>query len=274
MSVLYCTNEFAWAGILIIYSELIETQFLPYKEILNVSDCAISAKLKNNYDGYYGDGPSDWRAVGAIDKVENIRALCGALPRARVLDIGSGDGALLNRLSCLQFSENLYAVEVSASAVETTKRRNIPYVQDCRLFDGYQLPYPDEYFSLSILSHVLEHVEHPRRLLCEAARVSQYLFIEVPLEDTVRLRKNYVFNGVGHINFYSWKTVRLLMQTCDLEVISQTITNPSQAVYKYVSATKGPLKHVIKEVFLRASTHVASRIFTYHCSMLCRKVRA
>lgn len=239
-----------------------------------MNNCAISAKLKTNYDGYYGEGPSDWRTLGAIDKVENIRELCGALPRARVLDIGSGDGALLNRLSSLRFSEGLYAVEVSASAVETIKRRNIRYVQDCRLFDGYELPYPDEYFSLSILSHVLEHVEHPRRLLQEAARVSQYLFIEVPLEDTMRLGKNYVFNGVGHINFYSWKTVRLLLQTCDLEVLSQTITNPSRAVYKYISGAKGPLKHGIKELFLRASTHLASRIFTYHCSMLCRKVRA
>lgn len=239
-----------------------------------MSDCAISEKLRNTYDGYYEAGPSGWRTLGAIDKVHNILELCRAIPRGAVLDVGAGDGALLNRLSDLRFSERLYAVEVSASAVETIKRRNIRCVQECRLFDGYELPYADGYFSLSILSHVLEHVEHPRRLLQETARVSQYVFIEVPLEDTVRLGSNYVFNGVGHINFYSWKTVRLLMQTCDLEVISQTITNPSRAVYKYISGGSGPIKHGIKELLLRGSAQVASRIFTYHCSMLCRKVRS
>ena len=237
-----------------------------------MSDVAINPKLKDNYDSYYDGGISDWRTLGALDKVNNIVDLCGSIPHSTVLDIGSGDGALLKRLSDLNFGNKLHAVEVSQSAVATIRARNLPGVEECKLFNGYDLPYHDRSFDLSILSHVLEHVEHPRHLLQEAARVSEYIFIEVPLEDTIRLRKDYLFDRVGHINFYSWKTVRLLAQTCDLQVVSQTITNPSLAVYQYVSHTTGTLRYGVKELLLRTSARLASRLYTYHCSLLCRKV--
>ncbi|HZQ24315.1 MAG TPA: class I SAM-dependent methyltransferase [Terriglobales bacterium] len=239
---------------------------------LPVSDVSLSAKLKENYDSYYDGRPSDWRALGAIDKVDNIRTLCDGIPHADVLEIGSGDGAILDRLSRLAFASKLYSVEISQSAIATIKARSIPYLYDCQLFDGYALPYPDRAFDLSILSHILEHVEHPRQLLREASRVSEYIFVEVPLEDTLRLKPDYIFDRVGHINFYSWKTVRRLIQTCDLQVVSQVITNPSRALYEYASGSAGTFKHIIKDLLLCTSSRVASRLFTYHCSLLCKKI--
>ena len=76
------------------------------------------------------------------------------------------------------------------------------------MFDGYRTLYADNQFDLVLLSHVVEHVEHPRLLLYEAARVGKRLFVEVPLEDNVRLSDDFVFDHVGHINVYSRKTMR------------------------------------------------------------------
>jgi ubiquinone/menaquinone biosynthesis C-methylase UbiE len=235
-----------------------------------MANLAVGAKLRENYDSYY-DGESEWRALGAIDKVRNVQNLCEDVPHTTLLDVGSGEGSLLKRFSDLNFGQDLYSVEISQSAVRSILQRDIPRLRECQLFDGYHIPYGDTRFDLAIISHVLEHVEYPRQLLHEAARVARHVFVEVPLEDTIRLTPDFVFNRVGHINFYSWKTIRRLIQTCDLKVLSQTVTNPSRAVYEYGSGRGGIVKCAVKDLMLRASTRVAASLFTYHCSILCTK---
>jgi len=234
------------------------------------SDLAVSTRLKQNYDAYY-DGESDWRSLGAVDKVANIVDLCSAIPHSRILDIGSGEGAILKQLSDVRFGETLYSLEISQSAVTTIVQRAIPGLKECQLFDGYHIPYGDRKFDLAILSHVLEHVEHPRKLLQETSRVADYIFIEVPLEDTFRMKPDYIFDSVGHINFYSRKTIRRLIQTCDLQILFQVTTHSSPPMYAYHSGRKGILKYAVKELLLRASEHLACRLFTYHSSIVCTR---
>lgn len=235
---------------------------------VSVVDIFLNPKLRENYDSYYS-GVSEWRWLGAIDKVENIIRLCSAIPHERILEIGSGEGSILQRLSGLRFGDALYSVEISRSAVETILGRRIPNVKQCQLYDGYDIPYKDAQFDLAIMSHVLEHVEYPRRLLYEAARVAKFVFVEVPLEDTIRLTDDFVFNHVGHINFYSMRTIRRLIQTCGLVVLSQEVTNPSRAVYQYSARVRGAAKHLLKEGLLNLSGRFASRVLTYHCSLVC-----
>lgn len=229
-----------------------------------------SHQLNNNYEDYYESGDSEWRRLGAIDKVSNIISLCGNMPHTSILEIGAGEGSILNRLSELSFGEKLYALEISSSGVVAINSKKISRLTDCLIFDGYDIPYSDQKFDLAILSHVIEHVEHPRRLLYEAVRVAKYVFIEVPLEDTLRLKKDFVFDKVGHINFYSPITIRRLIQTCNLEVLSQTVTNPSKAVHKYRLGRKGLPNYYIREYLLKALPGLAIRIFTYHSSLICQ----
>ncbi len=235
-----------------------------------MNDLTVSERLKNNYDNYY-DGESEWRRLGAIDKVKNIVSLCGGIPHNTILEIGSGEGAILQELSDRRFSESLYSLEISKSAVETIKKRNINSLVECGLFDGYNIPYGDNKFDLAILSHVVEHLEHPRKMLYEATRVAKYVFVEVPLEDNLRLKPDYVFDGVGHINYYSLKTIRRLVQTSGMEIVSQKITNLSLDCFKYMFGNKGLLRYVSKELLLRSSPRLAARLWTYHFSILCSK---
>jgi|SRR5579872_4015859 len=231
---------------------------------------AVSAKLKENYDAYY-EGESTWRTLGAVAKAENITTLCNAVPHSKILDIGAGEGALLKRLSDMNFGDELYALEISRSAVDTTVRRNIPRVCEAQVFDGYTIPYDTLRFDLAILSHVLEHAEYPRKLLYEASRVASYVFVEVPLEDTMMLKSNFIFDSVGHINFYSPKTFRLLAQTCDLRVLSQIVTNPKKDSYRYQFGRRGILKYFVKEFLLRTAGSLAAEFFTYHSALVCTK---
>ena len=234
-----------------------------------MSGINLRPQLRQHYDEYY-DGASEWRTLSAAGKVENIVRLCATIPHRTVLEVGAGEGAILQRLAELGFGEHLYAVEISASALAAIQGRAIPNLVEARAFDGYALPYADRQFDLVILSHVLEHVEHPRQLLYELARVADYVFIEVPLEDTLRLPLNYVPNAVGHINLYSARTVRHLLQTCGLEVVNQIVTNLSLDVHTYVWGQRGRLRYVVREAALRLAPSLAPRLWTYHSALLCR----
>lgn len=230
----------------------------------------VSAEWKQNYETFYEDVDSTWRAICAVDKVDNIVRLCASRPHSTVMEVGAGDGAVLSTLADRSFGDRLLGLEIAQSAVDAVAAR-----EDARfsvaLYDGYVIPYEDQSIDLIVLSHVVEHLEHPRMLIAEAARVARTVFIEVPLEDTVRLKWNYTPNHVGHINFYSPQSIRNLIQTCGLEVHAQAVTLPSSAAHQHYGGRKGALAHVVKRGLKAVAPRLAPRVLGYHCALVCSK---
>ena len=232
----------------------------------------VSKIYKQHYDNYYNKGcDSEWRWLGAIKKAENIIAICQPYPHCNILEIGAGEGSILKRLSELSFGNSYSALEISSSGIQAISSRGIEGLREALLFNGYTSPYQVDQFDLVILSHVIEHVEYPRKLLYEAARVAEYFFVEVPLENNIRLKQNFVLDEVGHINFYTAKTIRRLLQSCGLKVLQQTVTNSSKASHIYFSPKKGQLKILIRETLIRFFPFMAPLVFTYHSSLICTK---
>jgi ubiquinone/menaquinone biosynthesis C-methylase UbiE len=232
-----------------------------------MANVEMHSDVLTQYDGYY-DGQSEWRRLGAMDKAANVITLCRDIRVSSVLEIGAGDGAVLSRLSELGFGDELSAVEVSRSGLSIIQSRTIPRLVECRIFDGYRLPWTAGRFDLAILTHVLEHVEHPRQILHEAARVARYVFIEVPTEDISRKPGDYTPDTVGHINFFSPRTIRWLVQSCGLRVLRQMTTNPSKAVHACAGGRQGVIRHHIKGALLRWLPALATRHFCYHEALL------
>jgi SAM-dependent methyltransferase len=224
----------------------------------------------NVRSAYHYAGESEWCRIGAVDKADNVVRLCAGVSHASILDVGAGEGSILSRLAELDFGEAYTAIEVSETGVEAIRSRGLPSLGECRLFDGERIPYGDGSFDLAILSHVVEHLENPRKLIYEAKRVARHVFVEVPLEHNLRLPRDFVADDLGHINTYTATTIRHLLQSCGLEVLDEIVTNRSRASYGFHGERASGLKHGIKNLALRALPGLAAALWTYHCSLLCR----
>jgi ubiquinone/menaquinone biosynthesis C-methylase UbiE len=238
---------------------------------------AVNQKLVDNYNNYYEDGNNPegdayWREIGAIPKVDNIVSLCANFPHSSIIEVGAGEGSVLQELSTRKFAEKLYAIDISESGVQKIRDRQIPTLKECKTYDGYNIPYADSEFDIAILTHVVEHLENPRQLIYEASRVAQYLFVEVPLEDHISLPRDFVFDRVGHINAYHPVSIRRLLQSCNLEIIDQIVTNHSKAVHLHPQGKSSITKYHIKNLFLKFVPQLATKLFTFNSALLCRKV--
>jgi SAM-dependent methyltransferase len=230
---------------------------------------SVDQQLIDNYAHYYDreDGVLEWRRLGALDKSANIIRLCSRLQHNHTLDIGCGEGAVLERLATLGFGSQFTGLEISESGVRMVQDKNIRGVE-ARLFDGYELPFQDKSFDLAILSHVIEHVEYPRRLIREAARVAHNVFIEVPLESTWRLSSDFVFDRVGHINFYDLKGIRRLVQSCGMRILDARLSHGSRSSYVYRKGRfRGTASYFTKELGLRLWPRCAPNILVYNYSL-------
>jgi len=125
--------------------------------------------------------------------------------KGKVLEIGFGDGYLLNKLSS---GYDCCGADISAENIEQMKKR-IPSVKfDLIGVDG-ELPYEDNYFDGFVASEVLEHMTDKELVLCinEIRRVLRkdgYGIITVPAKENLKDNECFcpncseVFHKWGH----------------------------------------------------------------------------
>ena len=86
-----------------------------------------------------------------------------------VLDIGCGAGFLTNALS--QEGHNVTGIDFSKASLSIAKKFDKTGKVCYQQANAYSLPFPDESFDAVSALDVLEHVEDPKQLIAEAARV-------------------------------------------------------------------------------------------------------
>ncbi len=232
--------------------------------------------------GYTQDDPAvgerlgRWRALGAASKAAHVLALCGGPRLPAVVEIGSGDGALLAALSARGLAEVYDAFELSPAAVALAGDRAIPRVRSIAAFDGVSVPAANGAYALAILSHVLEHVPDPAPLLAEAARVAERVLIEVPLEGNRSARrpaKVVDARAIGHLHALSRASVRRLVAGAGLRVVSELSDPLGREHHAFFAVGRAArarafLKWGVRRAFWRAFPLTAERAFTVHYAAL------
>ncbi len=196
---------------------------------------SINKALKHKYDTLYSDKTEKWRQLGAIQKAANIMEVCRKLEFSNLIEIGAGDGNILAMLSEHNFCQNLWAAEISDSAIEQMKKKQIKHLKNISSFDGYKLPYDDKSFDLAVCSHVIEHVEHPRILMAEIKRISKYQVFEVPIDFSFQVDKKFAhFNAYGHINIYTPALFNFLLLSTGFSILQRKYGFYSNEVIKFM----------------------------------------
>ncbi|KAB0240946.1 class I SAM-dependent methyltransferase [Microcystis aeruginosa EAWAG127a] len=190
------------------------------------------------YDHHYASNSSvekEWTELGSYSRLYNTLKVIKDHKFDSTIDVGAGDGMVLQRLSQSEKFGNLNAVEISEAAGETIKSLPIPQLKEVKTFDGYNIPFQSNAFDLATCYHVIEHVEHPRLLLREIARISRYQVFEIPLD----YRPNIDLNidrlmDYGHISVYTPSLFRFLLKSEGFSIISEHLSNTSWQAQKFM----------------------------------------
>ena len=125
-------------------------------------------------------------------------------PGARVLDVGCGDGALLQLLEEEKQADGR-GIELSQKGVNEAVARGLSVVQGDA--DHDLATYPDNAFDFVILSQTLQATHNPRLVLEELLRIGRKVVVSFPNFGHWRVRTQFVLNGRMPITDdlpYSW----------------------------------------------------------------------
>ena len=118
-----------------------------------------------------------------------VDAIVGAA-RGRVLEVGSGNGVIAERL---RKDHEVVAVDVTLGSAQETRRRAECTVALAGLPD---LPFKDNAFDTVVCSHTLEHIPDLWRAAEELRRVAKRVVVVVPCQRYYRYTVDY------HLHFF------------------------------------------------------------------------
>lgn len=232
----------------------------------------LTDEMKELYEGYYEQEVEQKRTLSAKDSFHEIQRVTRGRTFEHLLDVGTGDGAVIQEIDKSSFAKKISAVEISNSGILATQKRELQKLVDIQSFDGYEIPYSDDAFDVAMAIYVLEHVEHERLFLREMARVSSDLIISIPLEHTMRLRRaRMAGKAIGHVNYYTLETFRNILETSGLEVVNLHPYTTSREYEVFVSGKKGVIKQMIRSALLKLSQRFACNTLTYHAIAHCKR---
>ncbi len=113
-------------------------------------------------------------------------------PRARVLDVGCGDGALLAALRDEQGCD-ARGMEIDAANVAACVSRGLSVIQGDA--DTDLAIYPDASFDYAILSQTLQTTHRPDLVLDQLLRIGRKAFVSFPNFAHWRVRASLLWNG-------------------------------------------------------------------------------
>lgn len=225
------------------------------------------------YSDYYRPNSSleHKRNLSADSTVEHIKSVTQGRKWKSLLDVGAGNGSVLAKIDALGLSDELYAVEISESGVDSIRDLRLSRLKEAQVFDGYAIPYPDNFFELAISIHVLEHVEHERIFLRELARVAKEIVIEVPLEGGLTLSKSIEQTArFGHLNHYTVPGFLYLLRTAGIEPVEHRVATSSAAYERHLyGGLTGTIKSAVRRGALKIAPKIAPWVLSYLLTVRC-----
>lgn len=111
---------------------------------------------------------------------------------SKILDLGCGSG-IVGREFEKFFKARIFGIDVEDKRIE-----KIPF----QIFDGFKIPFPENFFDITLISYVLHHVRDPVSLLKEAKRVSKKIAIYEDLPEGFFSKMRCCFHQLTYNLFF------------------------------------------------------------------------
>jgi SAM-dependent methyltransferase len=236
-----------------------------------------------NYETEYRHSLRDpafltWRELGARRKAENIMRVCRELNPVSVAEIGCGTGSVLRMLHSMNFAHKYCCVDLSPSAVSFARDSCSAFTSLAVASTADALPFPDGAFDLTILSHVIEHLDNPLSALSESSRVARFIVVEVPTE---KVFSNFVRTRIlhrpypslasaGHVQFWSPSSIATFLEReAGLEIVNRH-TDLLDENLESCNSTGDSTCLVKRGLQTLLPSFIYARLLTTHATFLCR----
>ncbi len=204
-------------------------EYEPY--ILNPKD--FHQSLTNNLmKAYY----SEARGILSWPKIQIYKLLYNPIPSEykgkKILDIGCGNGMFLYNLK--KFGKfHVYGIDTSSYVVDQAKTKL--GLENISVGTLERNTYPDNFFDVITLNHVIEHLPNPKKNMVEINRILKkegLLMIITPNSDSLGLiifkKFWFALETPRHLNMFSAKTLSKLTDSIKdfkIEKIDYRISN-------------------------------------------------
>ena len=160
---------------------------------------------------------------------KEFKVIADLLPNnTRVLDVGCGDGSLMDLLVKKKNIE-VRGLELEKQNVQECIYKGLPVIQGNAETELYQ--FPDKSFDYVVLSQTLQAFYNPDKVLKELLRIGKSVVISIPNFGYWKVRTNLLFFGKMPVNKtipYKWYntpnlhmcTIKDLFNYCDSQNIS------------------------------------------------------
>lgn len=168
---------------------------------------AIRAARAESADSYFERNAADWDTIRALhypnDEIEKaILVAAGDGPFERLVDIGTGTGRMLSLLGPLVGdAEGVDRSHEMLTIARANLARDGVLNARVRQGDASALPHDDSSADLVVIHQVLHYIDHPERVVAEAARIlrpgGRLLVVDFAPHDLEFLRIDHAHRHLG-----------------------------------------------------------------------------
>lgn len=146
-------------------------------------------------------------------------------PTDRVLDLGCHAGQITAILA--EKAQEVVGIDYDETAISTAKKLhqkpNLTFIHDDVV--NY-LQHNERQFDVLILSHILEHLDNPEKIVLACKPYVNYIFIELPDFDKSYLNhyrqdlnRNLIYSDADHVSEFDRLEIKQLIQNCGFTVL-------------------------------------------------------
>ena len=124
---------------------------------------------------------------------KEFKVIADLLPNnTRVLDVGCGDGSLMNLL-VKEKNIEVRGLELEKNNIQTCIYKGLPVIQGNAETELYQ--FPNQSFDYVVLSQTLQAFYNPDKVLKELLRIGKYVIVSIPNFGYWKVRTSLLFFG-------------------------------------------------------------------------------